>query len=361
MKRTETRPVYIKGIQLGGQDKCLIQSMTNTLTKDIQATIKQINSLATLGCDLVRIAVLDEEDAHAIKEIVQNVSVPLVADIHFNYRLALIAIENGIHKIRLNPGNIGNPEHIKLIVDACKEKGIPIRIGINSGSLEKNILAKYTEPCAEAMIESAKYHIDLLEKFCFYDIVLSFKSSDVLLTIDAYQKAAQIFPYPLHLGVTEAGTLLKSAIKSSAALGTLLSQGIGDTIRISVSDAPEEELIVAKQLLRAFNLYRKTVNLISCPTCGRLQYDMLPIVKEIEVYLDTLSLDISVAVMGCPVNGPMEAARADIGIAGGYHEALLFRKGQFIRTVPQKDIVQELIVEIEKIKNSIERISSKRT
>ena len=346
MKRTETRPVWVKDLQLGGQNKVLIQSMTTTKTKDVEATIAQIKALESFGCEIIRLAILDEEDAKAVKSIVEASKVPLVADIHFNYKLALIAIENGIHKIRLNPGNIKNPEHIKAVVLACQAKKIPIRIGINSGSLEKELLAKYGEPCAEAMIESAQGHIKILNDLNFDDIVLSFKSTEPQLVIDVYQKASQIFPYPLHLGVTEAGTLLTAAIKSSAALGVLLNQGIGDTIRISISDDPVEEIKVAKQLLRAFGLYSKVANLVACPTCGRIQYDMLPIAKKIEAYLDTLQKDITVAVMGCAVNGPQEAARADIGVAGGHQSALLFRKGQLIRSVPQENIVEELIAEI---------------
>jgi (E)-4-hydroxy-3-methylbut-2-enyl-diphosphate synthase len=346
MKRTETRPVWVKDLQLGGQNKVLIQSMTTTKTKDIEATIAQIKSLESFGCEIIRLAILDEEDARAVRSIVDASKVPLVADIHFNYKLALIAIENGIHKIRLNPGNIKNPEQIKEVVLACKAKKIPIRIGINSGSLEKELLAKYGEPCAEAMIESAQGHIKILNDLNFDDIVLSFKSTEPQLVIDVYEKAAQVFPYPLHLGVTEAGTLLTAAIKSSAALGVLLNQGIGDTIRISISDDPVEEVKVAKQLLRAFGLYSKVANLVACPTCGRIQYDMLPIAKQIETYLDTIQKDITVAVMGCAVNGPQEAARADIGVAGGHQSALLFRKGQLVRSVPQERIVEELITEI---------------
>jgi (E)-4-hydroxy-3-methylbut-2-enyl-diphosphate synthase len=348
MNRTQTRPIIVKDLQIGGQNKVIIQSMTNTKTKDVQATLQQIRALESFGCQMVRLAILDEEDALAIKEIVKETKIPLVADIHFNYKLALMAIENGIHKIRLNPGNIKKREHIEQVVKACKEKKIPIRIGINAGSLEKTILAKYNNtPCAQAMIESAQEHISILTDLDFHDIALSFKSSDVRVTIDVYEKAAQIFTYPLHLGVTEAGTILSSSIKSSAALGVLLHQGIGDTIRISISDDPTEEIKVAKQLLRAFGLYSKVAELVACPTCGRLQYDMLPIVKEIETYLDSIQKDITVAVMGCPVNGPQEASRADIGVAGGYNEAMLFRKGQFIRSIPQNEIVSELKMEIE--------------
>lgn len=348
MKRTETRPIKIKDLQIGGQSKVLIQSMTNTKTKDVEATVNQILALQSNGCEIIRLAVLDEEDAHAIKEIVERTNVPLVADIHFNYRLALIAIENGIHKIRINPGNIGDVEHVKKVVEACKSKNIPIRIGINSGSIERNILKKYGKPCVEAMIESAQFHVDTLTQLDFHDIVLSFKSSEVQLTIDVYRKAAEVFPYPLHLGVTEAGTLFGAAIKSSAALGALLHDGIGDTLRISVSDDPVEEMKIAKQLLRNFDLYHKVANLIACPTCGRIQYDMLKIVKEMETYLDTISEDVTVAVMGCPVNGPQEASRADIGVAGGHKEAMLFKKGQFIRSIPQDKIVEELKIEIQK-------------
>ncbi|TFG84105.1 MAG: flavodoxin-dependent (E)-4-hydroxy-3-methylbut-2-enyl-diphosphate synthase [Erysipelotrichales bacterium] len=345
--RMQTRPVMIKNLQRGGQNKVWIQSMTNTKTKDVAATVAQIKALEKAGCEIVRLAVFDEEDAYAIKEIVAQVDVPLVADIHFNYRLAIIAIQSGIHKIRLNPGNIGSAEHIKEVAEACLAYNIPIRIGINAGSLEKEILDKFGKPTPEAMLESAKRHIGILHTYGFHDIVLSFKSSDVPLTIETYRLAAQTLPYPLHLGVTEAGTLLGSAIKSSAALGALLMDGLGDTIRISVSADPVEEMKIAKQLLKCFGLYDKTPNLIACPTCGRLQYDMLPIVKEVEAYLDTLHSNVTVAVMGCAVNGPQEAKRADIGVAGGGNEALLFRKGIYVRSILQEDIVSELKKEIE--------------
>ena len=345
--RTQTRSVMIKNVQIGAQNRVLIQSMTNTKTKDVAATVRQIRALESAGCEIVRLAIFDEEDAYAIKEIVRQVDIPLVADIHFNYRLAIIAIQSGIHKIRINPGNIGSDQQIKEVAEACLAYNIPIRIGINSGSLEKEILAKYGQPTAEAMIESARRHIGILHTYGFHDIVLSFKSSDVPLTIQAYRLAAQTFPYPLHLGVTEAGTMLGSAIKSSAALGALLMDGIGDTIRISVSDDPIEEMKIAKQLLKCFGLYDKTPNLIACPTCGRLQYDMLPIVKEVEAYLNTLQSNVTVAVMGCAVNGPQEAKRADIGVAGGVKEALLFRKGVYVRSINQEDIVEELKKEIQ--------------
>ena len=345
--RTQTRSVMIKNVQIGAQNRVLIQSMTNTKTKDVAATVRQIRALESAGCEIVRLAIFDEEDAYAIKEIVRQVDIPLVADIHFNYRLAIIAIQSGIHKIRINPGNIGSDQQIKEVAEACLAYNIPIRIGINSGSLEKEILAKYGQPTAEAMIESARRHIGILHTYGFHDIVLSFKSSDVPLTIQAYRLAAKTFPYPLHLGVTEAGTMLGSAIKSSAALGALLMDGIGDTIRISVSDDPIEEMKIAKQLLKCFGLYDKTPNLIACPTCGRLQYDMLPIVKEVEAYLNTLQSNVTVAVMGCAVNGPQEAKRADIGVAGGVKEALLFRKGVYVRSINQEDIVEELKKEIQ--------------
>lgn len=349
MKRTETRVLHVGNLQMGGQNKCLLQSMTNTKTKDIPATIKQINDLQVAGCEIVRLAILDEEDAYAIKEIKENTNIPLVADIHFNYRLAIIAIEQGIDKIRINPGNIGSKENVEKVVNKCKERHIPIRIGINSGSLEKEILEKYGKPCPEAMIESAKKHVEILEELEFYDICLSFKSSNVPLTIDTYRLASETFPYPLHLGVTEAGSFKLSSIKSSAALGALLHDGIGDTIRISVSSDPVHELFIGKQLLRAFNLIENVPNLISCPTCGRIQYNMIPIVEEIETFLTSINADIEVAIMGCPVNGPQEASRADIGVAGGKDSAILFKHGQIIKTVPQDQLVETLKEEILKM------------
>ena len=349
MKRIDTRPIYVGGVQIGGQNKCVLQSMTNVPAKDVKRTVDQINELEEHGCEIARIAVLDEEDARAITDIKKQVRLPIVADIHFNYLLALIAVECGVDAIRINPGNIGSKEHTEAVVNACKKHHIPIRIGINGGSLEKELIEKYGGPCAEAFIESADKHVKILEDLDFHDICLSFKSSDVELTIAAYEAASKHYPYPLHLGVTEAGGFTESAVKSSAALGTLLHEGIGDTIRVSVSAPPKDELIIAKQLLKAFHLYSNVPDLIACPTCGRIQYNMLPLVKEMEDYLQTLKEDITVAIMGCPVNGIQEASRADVGVAGAYNSGILFKKGKVIRTVPQDEIKSALIEEIENV------------
>ncbi len=349
MKRTETRKIFVGDVQIGGQNKCILQSMTNVPAKDVQRTVDQINELEEHGCQIARIAVLDEEDARAIPMIQEQIHIPLVADIHFNYLLALIAIEGGVDAIRINPGNIGSKEHTEAVVKACKEKHIPIRIGINGGSLEKQFLDQYGGVCAEAMIASADRHVKILEDLDFHDICLSFKSSSVELTIAVYEMAAEHYPYPLHLGVTEAGGFNESAVKSSAALGTLLHEGIGDTIRVSVSAPPKDEMIIGRQLLKAFHLISNVPDLISCPTCGRIQYNMLPLVEKMEKYIANLHEDISIAIMGCPVNGIQEASRADVGIAGGYDSGILFRKGKVVRTVPQDEIEDALIHEIEAI------------
>ena len=349
MKRNETRPIYVGGIQIGGQNKCILQSMTNVPAKNVDATVEQINELEKGGCQIARIAVLDEEDARAIPAIKERVSLPIVADIHFNHLLALIAVEGGVDAIRINPGNIGSIENTRAVVEACKAKHIPIRIGINGGSLEKQFLEQYGGICAEAMIASADRHVKILEDLDFHDICLSFKSSNVELTVKVYEMAAEHYRYPLHLGVTEAGGFSESAVKSSAALGILLHEGIGDTIRVSVSAPPKDELIIGRQLLKCFNLTQGVPDLIACPTCGRIQYNMLPLVKEMEEYLANIHEDITVAIMGCPVNGIQEAGRADVGIAGAYDSGILFRKGKIIRNVPQDEIKQALIEEIEKI------------
>lgn len=343
-KRENTRQIDVGGVKIGGQNKVVIQSMTNTKTKDVEATVAQIKRLEEAGCEIIRVAILELEDAKAIKEIKKQIHIPIVSDIHFNPDFAIAAINNGTDKIRLNPGNIENPDKIKEIVDLCKERHIPIRIGINGGSLNK----KY-QHSEEAMIESAKDHLRILEAEDFHDICLSFKSSDPIECIKAYNLASKQFNYPLHLGVTEAGGLLNSAIKSSVALGNLLLDGIGDTIRISISDDPIEEVKVAKKLLRTCNLKKDVANLISCPTCGRIQYDMLPIVKQMEEYLETVHKDINVAIMGCPVNGPLEARRADIGVAGGKDCALLIKKGEIIKSIPQDQVFEVLKEEIEKL------------
>ncbi len=344
IRRETTRPINVGGVQIGGQNKVVIQSMTNTKTKDVQATVKQIHRLEEAGCEIIRVAILEMEDAKAIKEIKKQIHIPIVSDIHFNPDFAIAAINNGTDKIRLNPGNIENEDKIREIVNLCKERHIPIRIGINGGSLNK----KY-EHSEEAMIESAKDHLRILEEMDFHDVCLSFKSSDPLECIKAYNLASKEFNYPLHLGVTEAGGLLNSAIKSSLALGNLMLDGIGDTIRISISDDPIEEVKVAKKLLRDCGLKKDVANLISCPTCGRIQYDMLPIVKQMEEYLETVHKDINVAIMGCPVNGPLEAKRADIGVAGGKDCALLIKKGEIIKSIPQDEVFKTLKEEIEKM------------
>lgn len=346
MKRTETRPIFVGNVQIGGQNRCVLQSMTNVPAKDVEASIEMINDLEAHGCEIARIAVLDEQDASAISAIRNGIHIPLVADIHFNHLLALTALDQGVEAIRINPGNIGSAAHTEAVVRKCQEKHVPIRIGINGGSLEKQFLRKYGKPCAEAMIDSAKRHVKILEDLGFYDICLSFKSSNVALTIEAYEAAAKEFPYPLHLGVTEAGGFTSSAVKSSAALGTLLHEGIGDTIRVSVSGPPRDELIIGKQLLKCFDLIDNVPDLIACPTCGRIQYDMLPIVRKAEEFLATLRADITVAIMGCPVNGIQEAGRADIGIAGAKDGGILFRNGEILRTVPTDELYDALVNEI---------------
>lgn len=349
MLREETRSVQVGNLTIGGNNHVVIQSMCNTKTKDVEATIKQINALQQAGCELVRVAVFDKEDAYAIKEIKKGIHIPLVADIHFDYKLALIAIESGIDKVRINPGNIGSIEKVKAVVDACKKKHIPIRIGVNGGSLEKDILEKYGEPTPEGMVESAMKHVKILEDLDFHDIVISLKSSNTMLTIKAYELASKTFPYPLHVGVTEAGTALGGTIKSSLGIGTLLYEGIGNTIRVSLSDDPVEEIKIAKILLKELGLLKGVPTLVSCPTCGRIQYDLIPIAKEMEDFLKDIHLDITVAIMGCAVNGPGEARHADIGIAGGVGEGLLIKHGEIVKRVKQEDMVQTLKDEILKM------------
>lgn len=342
--RKLTKEIAIGNIKIGGNNKIAIQSMTNIKTSDVKKTIAQINELFSNGCDIVRVSVLDEDDAYALKEITSSVNGPVVADIHFDYKLALIAIDNGISKLRLNPGNISNEDHIKLIIDKCKEKKIPIRIGVNSGSINKEIYNKYGSS-AYALFQSAKENIDILERLGFYDIVISVKASDVIKTIEAYNLLSEAYDYPLHLGVTEAGLEYSGTIKSSIALGTLLLNGIGDTIRVSLTTDPIREVICAKEILSSIGLLNKPI-LISCPTCGRCQYDMFPIANEINEFLNHYDNPIKVAVMGCVVNGPGEAKEADCGIAGGKNCAVLFKKGEVISKLDYKDIIPNLKAEI---------------
>lgn len=345
--RNETRKIDVNGVQIGGQNRIVIQSMTNTKTKDVDATVNQILKLEEAGCEIIRVACLDMEDAKAIRLIKEKIHIPIVADIHFDYKIALQAIESGVDKIRINPGNIGEEEKVKAVVDKCMEKNIPIRIGVNAGSLEKDLLEKNGgKPCAEAMVESARRHIEILEKLHFYNICVSLKASDLELCIRAYELASKEFDYPLHIGITEAGTAFSGTIKSSIGLGVLLREGIGDTLRVSLSDNPIEEIKVAKEILKNCGLYHKLPTLISCPTCGRTQIDLIPIAKQVEDFLQTIEEDITVAVMGCAVNGPGEARNADIGIAGGIKEGLLFKKGEIIKKVEQEEIVDVLKQEI---------------
>ena len=344
--RIDTRKIMVGNVQIGGNNHLVIQSMTNTKTKDVESTVNQILDLENEGCEIIRVACLDIEDAKAIKQIKEKIHIPIVADIHFDYRIALQAIESGVDKIRINPGNIGAKENIKKVVDACKEHHIPIRIGVNSGSLEKDLLEKYGKVTAEAIVESAKRHVDILEEFDFHDICISLKASNLDLCIKTYEMASEMFDYPLHLGVTEAGTKFGGTIKSSIGLGIMLREGIGNTVRVSLSDDPIEEVRAAKEILKNCNLLNDSVSFTSCPTCGRTQVNLIPIAKEIETFCNTLHSNLKVAVMGCAVNGPGEAREADIGIAGGINEWLLFKKGEIIRKIPHENIIEEFKAEI---------------
>lgn len=348
-QRHETVPVKVGDLQIGGNNEVIIQSMCTTKTADVKATVAEILRLEEAGCQIVRVTVNNKEAAAAIKEIKKQIHIPLVADIHFDYRLALAAIENGIDKVRINPGNIGRREKIEAVVKACKERGIPIRIGVNAGSLESHLLEKYGYPTPDAMVESALYHIGILEELDFKDIIVSLKASDVPMAIAAYAKAAEHIRYPLHLGITEAGTLFSGTIKSSAGMGALLSMGLGNTMRISLSADPVEEVKVARELLKSFGLISNAATLVSCPTCGRLDIDLFSVANEVEEYLEKVKFPLKVSVLGCAVNGPGEAREADIGIAGARGEGMLFRHGEMVRKVPEAELVAELKKEIDQI------------
>ncbi len=346
MKKRKSREVKIGNICMGGDNSVIIQSMTNTFTKDVKATVKQILDLEAEGCELVRVTVNNEEAAEAIKEIKKGIHIPLVADIHFDYKLALKAIENGIDKLRINPGNIGDEEKVRAVVEKAKEYNVPIRIGVNSGSIEKKILDKYGKPTAEGMVESAMYHVGLLEKFDFHNIIISLKASNVQMMVEAYRKIADLVDYPLHLGVTEAGTAFQGTVKSAIGIGSLLVDGIGDTIRVSLTENPVEEIKVAKEILKVLGM-RKGVEIISCPTCGRTEIDLISLAKKVEKEFSSMEKNIKIAVMGCVVNGPGEAKEADYGVAGGKGEGLLFKKGKIIKKVKEEDIITELRAMIE--------------
>ena len=347
MDRKLTRKVKVGKVYVGGDAPVTIQSMTNTDTRDVEATLKQIRELYNAGCEIIRCTVPDMEAAEAIKEIVKQSPIPVVADIHFDYRLALKVVENGISAVRINPGNIGSIERVRMVAEACKAKNIPIRIGVNSGSLEKEILERDGKPTAKGLVESALAHVKILEAVDFKDIVISIKSSDVRMMIDAYRLMSEKVDYPLHLGVTESGTPFRGTIKSSIGIGTLLAEGIGDTIRVSLTSDPIEEIKVAKEMLKSLGLRKGGLEFVSCPTCGRTQIKLIEIANEVERRLEGNNKDIKVAVMGCIVNGPGEAREADIGIAGGKGEGIIFKKGEIIKKCKEEDLIEELMKEIE--------------
>ena len=348
MERRKTRSVKLADKYLGSNHPILIQSMTYTKTSDKEATLQQILSLEKAGCDIVRFSVPDEDCVNSIPYLKENSHIPLVADIHFDYRLALQCAERGIDKIRINPGNIGSEDRVKAVANMCKSKNIPIRIGVNGGSLEKHILEKYGSPTPEALCESALFHVKLLEKFDFYDTVVSIKSSDVASTIKANRLFASMCDYPIHLGVTEAGTERSGLIKSSAGIGSLLCDGIGDTLRVSLSDDVIKEVEAAKDLLRVLGI-RSGVKIVSCPTCSRCNIDVFSVAKRLEEALKDKNWDMKIAVMGCAVNGPGEAREADIGIAGGNGEGLLFKKGEIVGKVPMSDFFDVLMREAQNL------------
>ncbi len=342
-----TKQIKVGNVLVGGGAPVSIQSMTNTRTDDVEATLRQIRELAAAGCEIIRVAVPDMAAAKAVGKIKEQCPLPLVVDIHFDYKLALEAIAAGADKVRINPGNIGSEDRVKAVADACRQKNIPIRIGVNGGSLEKPLLAKYGGVCPEAMVESAFGHIRLLNKFDFDDICVSLKSSSVPMTMKAYQIMSQESDYPLHIGVTEAGTVRMGTLKSAVGIGGLLALGIGDTMRVSLSADPVEEVYAARDILKAAGIRKEGAELVSCPTCGRTRIDLISLAGEVEERLKIVDKPITVAVMGCVVNGPGEASAADCGIAGGVGEGLLFKKGQIIKKVPQDQLVDELFALID--------------
>lgn len=347
-KRDNTRKISVGGMDIGGGAAVSVQSMCNTKTWDVEATVAQIKAMKAAGCDIVRLAVPDMAAARAISDIKEGVNMPLVADIHFDYRLALEAAARGIDKIRINPGNIGGEENVKAVADACRRRGIPIRIGVNAGSLEQRLIEKYGHPCPEAMVESAAGHAALLEKFGFYDICLSLKASSVPLTIAAYRMAVERFEYPLHLGVTETGTEWNGTIQSAVGIGTLLSEGIGNTVRVSLTADPVREVSTGIAILKAAGVRKGGVRFVSCPTCGRTEINLISLANKVEGLVRGLNRDITVAVMGCVVNGPGEAREADYGIAGGKNKGILFKKGQVLGTYPYDELCDALMQLIEK-------------
>ena len=342
-----TKQINVGGVRIGGGAPVSIQSMTNTRTSDVEATLAQIRALASAGCEIVRVAVPDMEAARAVAKIKEHSPLPVVVDIHFDYKLALEAIAAGADKVRINPGNIGGEDRVKAVADACRLRNIPIRIGVNGGSLEKDLLAKYGHVCPEAMVESAFGHVRLLNKFDFDDICISLKSSSVPFTMKAYQLMSQESKYPLHIGVTEAGTVKMGTLKSAVGIGGLLALGIGDTMRVSLSADPVEEIYAARDILKAAGIRKDGAELVSCPTCGRTRIDLISMAGEVEERLKSVNKDITVAVMGCVVNGPGEASAADCGIAGGIGEGVLFKKGEIIKKVPQEQLVEELFALID--------------
>lgn len=346
MRRDDTKVIHIGNVAIGGGNPIAIQSMTNTRTEDVQATVKQILALEKVGCEIIRCAVPTMEAAEALREIKKQIHIPLVADIHFDYRLAIAAIENGADKIRINPGNIGDISRVKTVVDKAKEYNIPIRVGVNSGSLEKNLVEKYGGVTAEGIVESALDKVRMIEELGYDNLVVSIKSSDVLMCVKAHELIAEQCQYPLHVGITEAGTVLSGNIKSSVGLGIILHEGIGDTIRVSLTGDPLEEIKSAKLILRTLGLRKGGIEVVSCPTCGRTKIDLIGLANQVEEMVQDIPLDIKVAVMGCVVNGPGEAKEADIGIAGGIGEGLLIRKGEIVKKVKEDKLLETLREEL---------------
>jgi len=351
LHRRKTKKVFFADVAVGGDSPISIQSMTNTKTTDVKNTVKQIHKLEKAGCELIRVAIPDIESAKKIKDIKEKISIPLIADIHFDYRLALKAIESGVDGLRLNPGNIGSKERVEKVVKKAKSANIPIRVGVNSGSIEKRLLKKYGHPTAEAMVESALNQIKILEDNNFEDIIISLKSTDIWITIKAYKLMAKKRDYPFHIGITEAGTPKKGVVKSAVGIGSLLTLGLGDTLRVSLTGDPIKEVETSWHILESLDIRQKGIKIISCPTCGRTNIDLTTLVEKVEKKLEGIELPITVAVMGCEVNGPGEAKEADIGIAGGRKQGIIFKKGKKIKTVKEKNLLDALMTEIDKIRS----------